>query len=292
MPVGKASASAPAGGKSFDAPVLFKDYNKATSDFLTKNFQKANSWKIESKFKGPKDTFFVNPSASNDGKMDCSVEYAPSSCGAAVKVNVTPGGLDNLKTTASYNIDGHKIEAVLHKKGEKEFDYEISHETTVLMGKRMSLNEKLTKNDVTLGLGVDVAPHCQVGCGAVYTLKGKQCNWSVGCRYYQNGIEAAVHTRRLAQYISSFSMPFNMQMKSKTITVNVAAETTCGHGEAFDATMGCECACPLFPSNIVKARVSRNMDWAIAYIAKLADNWTVSVSLDKQLKPGVLLSHS
>lgn len=281
-----------AGGKKFAAPALYKDYNKATNDFLTKNYPAAGTWKVESKFKGPKDTFFVNPSATSDGKFAADIEYAPSSCGAALKLNVTPQGLDNLKSTMTYNVQGHKIEAVVHKKAGNEFDYEISHETTVMAGKKMSMNEKLNKKAITLGLGIDVAPNCQIGCGADYVLKDKKCNWSAGCRYASNGIEAAIRTMRLETYVTSASFPIKTKVNGNDIKINIAAETICGRGRGVDATVGVESACPVYPTNVVKARVNKNCQWAVAYIAKLADNWTVAVSVDQNKKAGVLLSHS
>ncbi|KAF8291010.1 hypothetical protein TcBrA4_0115950 [Trypanosoma cruzi] len=74
--------------------------------------------------------------------------------------------------------------------------------------------------------------------------------------------------------------------------VLVGAEVVCGRGQGWTGTLGFETACVLFKGNTLKARVNKNKEWAVVYIAKLVDNWTAAVTLDKNLKPGVLLTHS
>ncbi|ORC79953.1 putative voltage-dependent anion-selective channel, partial [Trypanosoma theileri] len=102
---------------------LYKDFNKDAKDMLTKSYSDAQKWKVECKYKGPKDTFFVNPTATSDGKFSADLEYVPSQCGAAVKVTFLPSTC-NAKITASYQDRGHKVEGIVSKQGE----YEVSHE--------------------------------------------------------------------------------------------------------------------------------------------------------------------
>ncbi|RNF05734.1 voltage-dependent anion-selective channel, partial [Trypanosoma conorhini] len=93
---------------------LYKDFHKDVNDMLTKSYSESEKWKVESKFKGPKDTLFVNPTATSDGKFSVDVEYAPSQCGAAVKATLQPY-VRSAGLTVSYRYRGHKVEAVVRK---------------------------------------------------------------------------------------------------------------------------------------------------------------------------------
>ncbi|KPI84981.1 putative voltage-dependent anion-selective channel [Leptomonas seymouri] len=279
--------------KQYTTPSLFKDYNKATKDLLTKNFPAAGQWTVEGKHKGALDSFFVNPQVSANGKVSADVEYV-AACNGGVKFSITPELERDLKATAHYTVSGNKMEVAVQRKGD-DFRYEISHETCVALSKLASINEKLTPEQVELGMGIDVAPNCQVGCGAVYDRKANDCNWNVGCRWAEKGWEVAIRTNRFRTYHSSASIPFHFALHGRPCTVRTAAEVECGRvrgDKGADVTFGVEATCPVLPINTIKARVNRNKDWAVAYIAKMADNWIVSVSLDKSLKPGVQLTHS
>ncbi|ORC79952.1 putative voltage-dependent anion-selective channel, partial [Trypanosoma theileri] len=178
---------------------------------------------------------------------------------------------------------GHKVEGIVSKQGE----YEVSHECR-LQG-RFSSHTKLVKNSVDVGFGLAVAPHCEVGCGAVYQWDGKKdCNWTASCRYADAGRLVAVRTNKLQTYTTSLMSP----VPTCPHPVRVGAEVECGHGKGWTGTFGVEAACVLVKGNTLKARVNKNKEWAVAYIAKLADNWTAAITLDKNLKPGVLLTHS
>ncbi|EKG07981.1 voltage-dependent anion-selective channel, putative [Trypanosoma cruzi] len=260
---------------------LYKDFNKDVKDMLTKSYSDAQKWKLESKFKGPEDKLFVNPMATSDGKFSVDVEYAPR-CGAALKATLEPSTC-NVNLTASYLCQGHKVEAV----GKKNGEYELSHE--FVMPSRMSSHAKLVNKTVEVGVATAVAPHCQVGCGALCTLDGKKdYDLTLGCRYAYAGYALAIRTNKLRSYTTSFVTP----IPKCPHHVLVGAEVVCGRGQGWTGTLGFETACVLFKGNTLKARVNKNKEWAVVYIAKLVDNWTAAVTLDKNLKPGVLLTHS
>ncbi|KAF8307246.1 hypothetical protein TcBrA4_0020560 [Trypanosoma cruzi] len=85
----------------------------------------------------------------------------------ALKATLEPSTC-NVNLTASYLCQGHKVEAV----GKKNGEYELSHE--FVMPSRMSSHAKLVNKTVEVGVATAVAPHCQVGCGALCTLDGKK----------------------------------------------------------------------------------------------------------------------
>ena len=68
--------------------ILFKDFNKEVKDLFTKNFQDPGQWKLESKFKGPKDQLYINPQASND-RLSVDLQYSSkkNDLSAAVRVD-------------------------------------------------------------------------------------------------------------------------------------------------------------------------------------------------------------
>ncbi|KAG5487949.1 hypothetical protein LSCM1_08264 [Leishmania martiniquensis] len=279
--------------KAYSTPALFKDYNKSTKDLLTKNFPAADKWTLECKYSGPKDTFFINPQANSDGHISADIEYV-AACNGGVKVTVTPDIIREIKGTAHYTINGHKVEATLHRIQDK-LRYEICHETCVVLSKHASINEKITPDHVELGMGIDVAPNCQVGCGAVYNIGANDCNWSAGCRYADKGFEVSICTSRLKTYHTSLSAPCSFVLLGNRCTVRGALEVECGRGrgdKGAAVTAGVESTCPVLPANTLKARMNRDGKWAVAYIARMADNWTACVSINEQKKCGVQLTHS
>lgn len=253
---------------------LFKDFNKDAKDLLSKNYSDAGKWKVESKFKGPKDVLYVNPQATNGG-VSVDFEYASSAFPVKAKVNVTPA-LD-AKVTATYDADGHKLEVV----ADKALEYEVSYEGK--LGK-VSLNDKLTKKGVDAGVAYAVASKCQVGAGVTYGFNGSLA-WTAGARYSDAGRLVAIVTSQLKSYSTSLLLPLSCCDRKTT----VAAQVDCGSGK-FAATVGAETACVLFPQNTLRVRVNNNLEWAVAYITKFSDNWKAAVTVDASLKPGVLIT--
>ncbi|CCW62878.1 unnamed protein product [Phytomonas sp. EM1] len=273
-------------------PVLFKDFNKTTKDLLTKNFCAPGSWKVESKYKGPKDSLFVNPQAGSDGSMSVDVEYAFSQQPVSVKLNVTPSLHENAKLTLSCNKKGHKLETVLHKKERNLVDYELIHEACNVV-KRVSMHEKLTKQVLEVGLGVEVVPNCHIGCGTVYRLKECMCDWNVGCRWADKGYEVSLFSNRQKAHTANIVLPLSLTLGERKLRALVAGETMFRTpAKTFDYAVGVSATCPMFPLNTIKAKIDHNLKWAVSYVLKTEDNWAVTVSLDKNMRCGVLLSHS
>ncbi len=252
---------------------FFKDFNKEPKDLLTKNYQDAGKWKVESKFKGPKDTLFVNPQASNDG-VNVDIEYNLASAPAKLKLNVNPDLKSKLTTT--YESFG-KLEVAVTD----AFDYEVSWENKF---GDIAVNDKLTKKAFEAGVSVAAAKFCSVGAGIVYNLEKSALSWSAGVRYSQKGVIVDVVTSNLATYVTGLQTQQKVAGKDLTI----AFQADCGKG--FKGTAGVELACPLVPKNTLRIRADNNLKWALVYIAKLSDNWKAAVSVDDKFKPGLLLT--
>ncbi|CAD2212777.1 hypothetical protein, conserved [Angomonas deanei] len=281
----------------YATPSLFKDYNKASKDILNKNHSAAGKWKLESKHKCAPNSVVINPSATNND-ISCDIEYVHP-CGGAVKVMVSPQGYDNYKNTFTYEKNGHKVESVMHLQENGKVLMELSHQTSVLFHKRASINEKISRHNVELGLGVDVAPQCQVGCGATYNFLKKDCNWNIGCRYFnqKSKCECAITTNRLKTYTTSMSGPLHVTVplecfkKGNAATMMLAMETVCGKDVPFVATVGVETKCPLHPENIIKAKINNAKKWTLSYVTT-GGHWSAAVSIDNSLKPGVVFTHN
>ena len=251
---------------------FYKDFNKDVKDLLTKNFSEEGKWKVETKFKGGKDTLFVNPQGTNAG-LSVDVEYNPSCCGAKVKVNVAPKNA--LKLTASYEDKGHKVEVVT----DKDLAYEVSYEGKVA---GFALNDKLTGKEVDAGVSYGVAKHCQVGAGVTFGLKDSSLKWSAGARYADAGRLVTLQTFQLQKYLTGVYLPLTVLGKKAT----VGAQVDCGHN-AFAVTAGLEIPCILFPNNNLRVRVTDKLAWAAAYIAKFPNSWKAAISVDSKLNPGI-----
>lgn len=251
----------------------YKDFNKEPKDLLTKNYQDAAKWKVESKFKGGKDVVYVNPQASNDG-VNVDVEYNLSSFPAKLKLNVNPS-LDT-KLTTTYEQFG-KVEVAVTGNG----DYEVNYENKF---GDISVNDKLTKKAAEAGVSYSVAKFCAVGAGIVYNLEKSALTWSAGVRYAQKGAVVDIVTNNLQTYTTGVLYPVTVGGRK----VSLAAQVDCGKG--FKGTAGAELGCLFCPANTLRFRINNNFKWGVAYIAKLSDNWKAAVSLDDNLKPGLLLT--
>ena len=252
---------------------FYKDFNKEPKDLLTKNFQDAAKWKVESKFKGPKDTLFVNPQASNDG-VNVDVEYNLSSCPTKLKLNVNPQNKTKLTTT--YEGFG-KLEASVTN----EFDYEVSFENKF---GDIAVNDKLTKKAFEAGLAFAAAKFASVGAGIVYNLEKSSLTWSAGVRYSQKDLIVDVVTNNLQTYTTGVQV--QQQIAGKNVTIG--AQVDCGKG--FKGVAAVETSCIVFPKNTARVRIDNNFKWALVYITKLSDNWKAAISVDAALKPGLLLT--
>lgn len=253
---------------------FYKDFNKDAKDLLTKNFSEEGKWKLESKFKGPKDTLYVNPQGSNAG-LTVDAEYEAGCCGAKVKVNVAPNLAWKATTTFNCPITGLKVELV----ADKDLAFEVSADGK-LAG--FQLNDKLTKKEVDVGVSYGVAKHCQVGAGVTYGFKDSALKWSAGARYADAGRLVSLQTFQLQKYLTSVYLPLEVAGKKAT----VGALVDCGKGN-FAVTAGLEFPCLLFPTNTWRVRVTDKLNWAAAFIAKLPNNWKAAISVDAKLNPGV-----
>lgn len=252
---------------------FYKDFNKEPKDLLTKNYQDAAKWKVESKFKGGKDVVYVNPQATNDG-VNVDVEYNLSSIPAKLKLNVNP----NLKTklTTTYEQFG-KVEVAVTE----SLDYEVNYENKF---GDISVNDKLTKKAAEAGVSYAATKFWSVGAGIAYNLEKSVLKWSAGVRYAQKGVIVDVVTNDLQTYTTGVLYPVTVADRK----ISIASQVDCGKG--FKASVGVESACILCGANSVRVRIDNNFKWGVAYIAKLSDNWKAAVSLDESLKPGLLLT--
>lgn len=260
---------------------LYKDFGKDVKDLISKSYSAPQKWKIECKFRGPRNVLFINPTATSDGLVCTDVEFLPKECNAAMKVTVGPD-LQNTTGTVSYTHKDHKVEAIVDANGK----YELSHE--MKMNRRLSSHARLVKDAFDVGLCASVARHCQVGCGTTYIFGNKKtCDWSVSCRYADADRVLAVRSDKLELYTTGFVA----QVPTCPHPVLVGGEVLCRRGGGCNWTAGVEADCLFFKGNKMKARVRDGKEWALAYVARFADNWTAAVSIDKDMKPGVLLTH-
>jgi hypothetical protein len=255
---------------------LFKDFNKETNDLLTKNYSKPGAWKVESKFKGPKDQLFVNPNASNDG-VNVDFQYNLGCCPTKVKINVTPDLKS--KATVTYEEKGHKVEFSHNCK----FDaYELTYEGNIA---GVSVYDKLDKDSVEASAALGVAKNCSVGAAVTYARANGAISWSAGARYAEAGRFVSIVTNALKTYTTGVSSPLKVAFFNGT----VGAQVNCMKG-GFTGTFGAETQCILFEKNALRVKVDNKLSWAVAYVVKLVDNWKLAVSVDAALKPGLQLT--
>lgn len=333
MPARAAGGNKPAPAPAKAAapkPLYYKDFAKASSDVIRKNFSAADTWKIESKFKGPAGAFYVNPTAfvgAGGGKSSVSadLEYR-AVCNATVKLNVSPdtdllntvkaGKVpDNYKLTAAYDFCGQHAELILSGKGGNT-NVEAVHQCLAaacpaLPNVIASTDAKVTREFAELGLATSVAPHCYLGASGQYNYKSRECRYSFGVRYCDptvlRGSEVTVQAINQAQNIkTNLLLPLGALLDTYVLskcpakdffkTIRLSAETVCpskrGSGAGIQWAVGAELPCPARPADAIKCSFNDKKEWNTCYVFAVNSSWTAAVSIDQALKPGVLFTHN
>jgi len=247
-------------------PVQYKDFDKDVKDLLTKQF--GTAWKIENKFKGPKDTVFINPMADAKG-VNVDVELNCTKTGVKSKINVNPDLI--VKPKFTYEFGGSKVE--VGTLGDvRRLDYEVNYE---IKEKGYAGAVKVTKKNVEASAVVSVAHHCVVGAGVTHDLNGKgPIAYSVGTRYNAQGAIFNVSTAAF----QSFTVGVLKGLRICDRNVTVATQVVYANGKP-NVTAGVEFPCLLFPEcNTIKLRVNDNLNVAIAVIHKFADSWKAALA--------------
>lgn len=311
--------------KNYAPAPLFKDFEKPIKDFRTVGFAEPGSWKVEVKDKHPSsNVFYANPlmTVGLDGKKAMQVEFGfNAACGGALKVIGKPEEniLKGSKWTGTWKARGQKMDItaqVLPNCGEGKcpFRYKLEHEGFVpvpdalrafIPSKKISVHEALQDENVEVGFGMAVAPHCFLGCGAVVGQGEKKCKWKIGSRYTHptNGLQVHIQTAALKNFAASFMAPVSCLMCPIT---KEKLPLTVGALGTFDVTskrvtgeavmeVGCPAAkkssCPLATDSTIKVKINNVGNVIVAYTLKGAQNWTASFSIDKSLKAGITVTH-
>ncbi|KPA74951.1 putative mitochondrial voltage-dependent anion-selective channel [Leptomonas pyrrhocoris] len=271
---------------------LYKDYSKDTKDLLTKNFSAAGDWKIENKAKATKGNYAVGTASNARGDVTVDVEGLTADGACYGKLSLTPKELHDIKASLrAENYRGNKVEAILTKKGAslKDFSFEVNHETLQpLANGRLRVNDKVTDKAVELGLSIAAVDGVQLGCGATYNFKAQTCNWSAACRAAANkSTTVTLQTEALrnveARVLTTAALHPRFQPR---VAANVSYDVS---SKVWDGALGAEWGCSVIAGNTSKARVNRKLEWMVSYVAALQGGWTLTLSLDKQMKAGVSL---
>ena len=250
----------------------YKDFNKEVKDMLTKNYETPGEWKIENKTKCKEDkTFWINPKADKKG-ISADVEFNYADFDLKSKTNVTAS---NIAPKVTYEKSGHKVEVGVDKLA-ADAAYTVEYEGTLAGFK---IHDKLTKKDLTCGVGYKVAPHCQVGAAVTIGLaKGVSLSsWSAGTRYLDDaGRQLTVSTKDLKSYTTGVIYPLpDVAMFKK---VKLAAQVDCHHGGATWMA-GVEFPCVLKPcEGTWKLKINEKYEASVAFILKMNDNWKMALS--------------
>lgn len=274
---------------------LYKDYSKDSTDLLTKNYAAPAAWKVENKAKATKGNYAVGANSNNRGDLTIDVEGLTADGACYGKLTLTPNTLDDVKATVRMeNYQGHRVEAVVSKKGPsaKNISYEVNHETVAaLVNGRLRVNDKVTDKVVELGLSLAAVDGVQVGCGATYDLKGQNCDWSLACRAAASKkTTVTVQTKALRTVEAAVLTTAPLHPKfSPKVAASVCYDV---QSAAMKGSVGAEWACQVIYGNTAKARVNEKLEWMVSYVAALTGGWTLTLSFDKAMKAGVTLTRN
>jgi len=250
-------------------PALFKDLDKETSDQLTKQFigKDGTTWRVESKYKGPWDTLFVNPQADGKG-VTVDVEYNLKAANLKTKTNVSTALV--IKPKVTFEDGGHKVE-VSTKGDVREFDYEASYE---LKEKTFAANVKVTPKAAEGFATLSVAHHCLVGGGIDYDLTGSKnpLSWAAGARYNRPGTTASLITRNLTTFSVALRQKFDLLGKDAHAAALVSQSKN-----GLDYTIGLEHDCFLGTGSHLKFRINNKYALGAAIAKDFGDGWKAAL---------------
>lgn len=254
---------------------LFKDFHKETSDLLSKFHTGAGKWKVESKLKAPKDTLYVNPTATNEGAT-ADVEYKMSAQPLSFKATVAPAGIK--KVTATYEKKSQKVEIATDLKLEAP---EISYEHKAA---QYTTSSKITKKAVEAFASFKATDFLFFGAGATYGFSNKALGYQVKARFAQKGLIADIATD-LKTYTTGVSYPFVVADKKVATAIEAAYAVD---KKDLKITTGAEVNCIFFPKNSLRVKVDNKKNASLAYIARLP-GWTAAVSATQSAQFGLNL---
>ncbi|KAG5487948.1 hypothetical protein LSCM1_08263 [Leishmania martiniquensis] len=274
---------------------LYRDYNRLSQDLLAKSFTKGGEWRIENKCNALKGSYAVATTCKTGDEVCVDVEALSESGACYGKLTLTPRDLSDVKVTVrAEDVHNHRVEAIIQHKGPSLCDVsvEVKHETVKPMaGDRVSFHERLTQKAMELALSMAAADGVEVGCGATYDFKSKTVDWTAGCRVeVKKGLVLAAQTMQLCSFTADMMTKAPLHPKFQPLVA--ASVMVDPQSMTWDGSLALEWACQVILGNTAKARINKNLDWAIAYIAYLRGGWTLALSLDKSMKTGLTLTHS
>ena len=255
-------------------PIFFKDFDKETSDQLNKQFigKDGSAWKVESKYKGPWDTLYINPQADSKG-VTVDVEYNLKAAKLKTKTNVNTNL--EFKPKVTFEDGAHKVE-VSTKSDVRNLDYEATYE---LKEKGFAANAKVNQKAVEAAGVLSVAHHCVVGGGAEYDLTGKgNLSWAAGARYNRPGTTASLTTANLKSFAVALRQKFDLLGKDLFAAVQVSHSKD--SGLAYKA--GLETQCPLGTGHTIKVRMDNKFAVGVAASRDIAVGWRYAVGWECQ----------
>lgn len=274
---------------------LYKDFEKDSKDLLTKNFNKSGEWKIENKAKAAKGTYAVGTTSNARGDVSVDIEGLTADGACYGKLTVTPKELHDFKATVrAENLQGHKIEGILTQKGQSfpNFSFEVNHETLKpLANGRLRMHDKVTEKALEMGLSIVAGNGVHLGCGAAYDFKAGSIGWTAGCRAAATkNTTVTVQTKALRDVSANVltTAPLHPKFQPR-VAANVSMDL---QSNAWDGSLAAEWGCQVVLGNTAKARVNKNLEWMVSYIAALKGGWTLTLSFDKNLKAGVTLTRN
>ncbi|CAC9437956.1 putative voltage-dependent anion-selective channel [Leishmania infantum JPCM5] len=274
---------------------LFKDYNKGTTDLLTKNFSSCGEWKVESKGKAPRGAYALTTTSNTHGSVNVDIEGLTDSGAYYGKLTFASRDLTDVKVTVrAEDFDNHRVEAIIGHKGPAlcDISVEVNHQTMrPIAGGRLSINDKFTQKAVELALSMATVDGVQVGCGTKYDLKSQTIDWTAACRLEaKNGLVLTAQTNRLLDLTASMVSKAPLHPKFQPCVA--ATMTTNPQSMTWDGSMAVEWGCQVILGNTAKVRVNKNLDWIASYIANLRGGWTLVLSIDKTMKAGLTLTRN
>lgn len=250
-------------------PVQYKDFDKDVKDLLNKQY--GSAWKIESKFKGPKDSVWINPMADSKG-VTVDVEYDCSKTGLKLKASVNPEL--TVKPKVTYEVGGNKVE-VSTQSDVRNLDYEVNYE---LKEKGFAASANLTKKAVKASAVVSVAHHCVVGADVTHDLSGKNAlGYTLGSRYNAKGTILNASTSAFKSFSVGVYKGLNIANKNVTTGAIVTYPNP-------KIQVGAEMPCLICPDQQVKFRINSDLQYAVAVIRKFGDNWKAALSWESTSK--------
>ena len=263
---------------------LYKDFGKEAKDLLTKQYEAAGSWKVETKGKNTVDrTIFINPKAANGGdKVWADVEWNSKADNIKTKAVVAANKFapevtyekgDNTVKVASTSLDKDAKVTV-----EAETKVNVAEKSVALWSNYTTANKQsLMMASYQLNKSFMAGVSGTLAFANGFALK----SWSAGFRMNKafdgNNMVFAAALDDADKITASLFGPVNLKIADKTHKMTIAAQAAVKISDTSKPTWAVGTEMPV-QGHVLKLKMDQDLKLSLSQVFKLSNNVEAAVT--------------